>query len=101
MLQTSKFPTILTKGQLTLIFKCGDTNKPENYRPIMNLHNLSKVFETIILNGIDYFCENQKFLPKSQFGFRTGYSTKDAILSLLLQIEKNLLTKTKNVLHFS
>ena len=90
MLQTSEFPTILKKGQLTPIFKRGDANKPENYRPITNLHNLSKVFERIILNRIDYFCENQNLLPKSQFGFRTGYSTKDAIL----QIEKNLLTKT-------
>ena len=88
MLATAIFPSVFKKADVIPIYKKGDKKKPNNYRPITTLHNLSKVFERVILNRILSFCDRNHILPKSQYGFRPKYSTKDAIVTLLLESEK-------------
>jgi len=89
MFTSATFPTICKQSHLTPIFKKGDNNMPENYRPVSSLHNLSKIFERLLLKRMTHFINLNNLLPDCQYGFRQNFSTKDAVLSLLLKIEKN------------
>ena len=95
MISSAQYPYIFKQATITPIHKRGDINKPANYRPITTLHNLSKIFERILLNRITTFCRSYEILPPSQYGFRPDHSTKDAVLSMLLEIEKNAIEKSK------
>jgi len=95
MFSTAIFPKICKLSILTPIFKKGNIDKPENYRPIAGLHNLSKIFERLMLNRITNFASINNLLPDCQYGFRPKYSTKDAVLSLLFKIEQNLCKNLK------
>ena len=95
MLETN-FPKIFKYADIIPIHKKGDKKLLNNYRPIATLHNLSKVFENIILNRILDFCDKFDLLPAQQFGFRKKHSTKDAILNLFLQIETNFNNNKKS-----
>ena len=58
---------------------------PKNYRPIAELHNISKTFERVILNRITEYCETKNILRLSQHNFGPNHSTKDIILKLLFE----------------
>ena len=96
MLSSATFPDIFKHAILTPIYKKGNCNEAQNFRPIATLHNLSKVFERILLNRMVNFCEKQHILPINQYGFRAKHSTRDAILTLLLSVEKNSLNNLKS-----
>lgn len=85
-LQGSVFPDVLKVALVTPIFKKGDVNKAENYRPISLLPIISKIFEKCMaLRVVDYFESNNLF-TEHQFGFRKGRNTVMAILDLVSQI---------------
>lgn len=85
-LQKSIFPDVLKVALVTPIFKKGDVNKAENYRPISLLPIISKIFEKCMaLRVIDYFESNNLF-TEHQFGFRKGRSTVMGILDLISEI---------------
>lgn len=88
MISTSTFPNIFKISDLTPIYKKGDVNVVENYRPISCLHSLSKIFERVIFKCMSNFVNKYLILPHCQFGFRPNFSTKDAVVQLLLNIEK-------------
>lgn len=95
MLSTATFPLIFKAADITPIYKRGNVNDAKNYRPVTTLHNLSKVFERILLNRIINYTSAYSLLPPCQYGFRENHSTKDAILDLFLKIENNILVKMK------
>ena len=67
---------------ITPIFKKGNSNKAENYRPISLLTIFSKIFERIIkLRMTNYLKENQ-ILPLTQFNFKKRHNTEIVITSL-------------------
>jgi hypothetical protein len=73
------FPRHLKEAVIIPIYKEGDCRDPCNYRPIALLNVISKIYEKAVnLQLIRYFEDNSK-LSKSQFGFRTGKGTNDAI----------------------
>ena len=67
------------------VFKKGNKNKIENYRPIANQCSTSKIFEKLILKQIHYLesTNNLDFTCKQQHGFKKNKSTATA--GLLLQ----------------
>ena len=67
------------------VFKKGNKNQIENYRPIANQCSTSKIFEKLILKQIHYLEEtnNLDFTCKQQHGFKKNKSTATA--GLLLQ----------------
>ena len=71
----------LKQAILTPVFKKGDKNSKENYRPVSILPNISKIFERFPFKNISNFME--PFLSKQQCGFRKGYSTQYCLLSML------------------
>lgn len=64
-----------------------DPMRPNSYRPICLLPVLGKVLEGLILNRIQPRIEANLF--DSQYGFRNGRSTEDALQKLLGNIEKS------------
>lgn len=77
------FPSVLKRALVTPIFKKGDSDNPENYRPISLLPIISKVFEKCISQQICCYFEENNLFTESQFGFRSKKSTVSGILDLV------------------
>jgi hypothetical protein len=80
------FPDQLKKAAVAPIFKKGDAEDVNNYRPISVLPIFSKIFERLMLSQIIKFLDNNKLLTPYQFGFRKNYSMTSAILHLTCNI---------------
>ena len=91
------FPDVLKIGKITPIFKKGDCELIENYRPISTLPVFGKIFEKIIYNRLYSFFCSQELLYDRQFGFRKSHSTSHAINHSVTHI-KNELHQRKHVL---
>ena len=67
------------------LFKKGNPNVIENYRPISNLCSTSKIFEKLILHRLNELetINNISLTGKPQHGFKKGHST--ATLGILIQ----------------
>jgi len=80
------FPSHLQIAKVIPIYKKGDANLPENYRPISLLTIFSKIFEKIVFKRVMTFLENHSLISNCQYGFRPNYSTELAIHCLTNQI---------------
>ena len=69
----------------TGIFKEGDRNKPNNYRPVSLICILCKVMESLIRDKIMNHMKRNKLFSNKQFGFLDGRST---VLQLLVVLDK-------------
>lgn len=76
------FPSALKQALITPVYKSGDKAVIANYRPISVLTPLSKVLEKIINFRLINYLNKNNILSSSQYGFRQGMSTEDAILQL-------------------
>ena len=87
------FPDDWKKGNIVPIFKKGDNQNIENYRPVSLLPICSKIFESIIYDNIlKYFLDNNLISPK-QSGFRPGDSS---CINQLLSITHDIFTSFDN-----
>ena len=57
------------------------SSSPSDYRPI-SLPIISKVLERHVFNFLSDFCTQHNLLSNSQYGFRSGFSTVCALLSV-------------------
>ena len=73
------FPDILKTGLVSPIYKKGDPQLLDNYRPISTLPIFSKIFEKLIYTRIYDFLVAKNVLYEKQFGFRRNHSTSHAI----------------------
>ena len=80
-IEKSNFPPILKNANITPVFKKGDRNSKDNYRPGSILPNISKIFERCIFRQLSNYMD--QFLSKFQCGFRKGYSIQYCLLSML------------------
>ena len=80
-IKQNKFLNELKIADITPIFKNEDPLDKSNYRPISILPTVSKIFERILFNQLQRF--SNKFLSPLLCGFRKGYSTQYALISLL------------------
>lgn len=79
------FPDSLKVASIIPIYKKGDRSDPLNYRPISILPIISKVIEKFLTIQIVEYFEMEHLLTSSQYGFRPGRSTQDAILDYVDQ----------------
>ena len=82
MVESSIYPDWMKLAKITPLYKKGDRNLPENYRPISLISSLSKVFEKLLLKRMMSFCAKHKVLTSSQFGFRPKMSCVQAIVKI-------------------
>ena len=80
-LKQCTFPDPLKLAHVTPIFKKGDKNVINNYRPVSILPNISKVFEKLLYNQMSEYFEN--ILSKFQCGFRKNISTQHCLMLLV------------------
>ena len=85
---TSTFPNSLKLADVSPLFKKGTKTNKENYRPISKLPNISKVFERIMHDNISSFMSDK--LSSQLSGFRSGYSTQQALLAMIDKWQRSL-----------
>ena len=76
------YPNHWTECLVIAVPKSGDLSNPNNYRPIVLVSVLSKLFTSILTNRLLLWAEEEEKLIANQFGFRPGRSTTDAIFVL-------------------
>ena len=68
--------------------KSGSKTFLENYRTILVLLALSKVFERIVYDQLSNYIERNNLLTISEFGFRKRYNTEFAVTLLTDKIRQ-------------
>ena len=81
-MMTGEFPKILKVGKITPVFKKGNKDLIENYRPVSTLPIFGKFFEKIIFSRLYSFLTAKSILHDKQFGFRKSHSTSHALHSI-------------------
>ena len=75
------FPDDWKCARVTPLFKLGDRNDVNNYRPISVISVVAKVFERIVYDQLYAYLEEHSIICKYQSGFRATHST--AITAIL------------------
>ena len=89
-MQTGVFPDCFKTAKVVPLFKKGNCDDVNCYRPISLLPGLGKLFEKIIaVRIIKHFNSNDLF-SKHQFGFREGFTTEYAMLDIHEKLLHNL-----------
>lgn len=92
--QTGSFPDALKTARVVPVFKKGDNEYVNNYRPISVLSNISKIMEKAIAKRILNFADKHNLISDSQHGFRNGRSTETACFDFVQfvydSLDKNL-----------
>ena len=89
-MESGTFPGILKVAKVTPIFKKGDPQLFDNYRPISILPIFGKIFEKLVYSRLYDFFVSQNVIYDKQFGFRKNHSTAHAVNYSINNIIKNL-----------
>ena len=84
------FPKILKQAKVISIFKKGDQQNCNNYRPISLLSNISKIIEKLIHKQLSVFLEINNCLYTHQYGFRNQHSTTHALITITEKVRHAL-----------
>jgi hypothetical protein len=71
-LQNGYVPAQLKIAQVIPIFKSGDPQLIDNYRPISLLNNFSKILEKVVSLRLTNFLETNNLFSNFHFGFPQG-----------------------------
>ncbi len=82
-LEVGYFADSLKVSKVIPIYKKGDKHLPQNYRPVSIVPIFSKLFEALMHKQLSYYFEHFNLLSDSQFGFRAGRSTINAVMEVV------------------
>ena len=85
-IDTGVFPDIWKKSNIVPVYKRGDKQIIDNYRPISLLPICGKILEKILFNAIYEFLEENNLLCEHQWGFRPSDSCAYHLLSIVHDI---------------
>ena len=85
-LSTGQFPDSCKLAVVSPIFKGGDANDPNDYRPISILPLVSKCIENCVNEQLTDYFESNKLLNIHQYGFRKNHSTTYLTLDMFDKI---------------
>ena len=93
MITTSIFPNSLKIAKIKPIYKKGNKELCENYRPISLLPALSKILEKVMLKQINQYFTTNNLYYHSQYGRRKKHSTEHALIEftdhIITSLDKN------------
>ena len=89
-LETGTFPSKLKQSRTVPVFKSGNPESCDNYRPISLLSSLSKILEKMVANRLVNHLELNNLLYKHQYGFLRGKCTEHNLLHVTNFIGKAL-----------
>ena len=89
-IMTGIVPIKIKIAKVVPIFKKGDPQLLNNYRPISLLTSFSKILEKIVFTRTIKFLNRNKIISNTQFGFREKHSTTHAILHFIEKISSAL-----------
>ena len=92
-MNTEQYPNCLKIGKVIPLYKSGSRSEPGNFRPIILLPGINKIYEKLLFNRLTNFFEKNHIIKDNQHGFRTGHSTEMAISKFY---EDTLRTLDKN-----
>jgi len=75
---------------VTPVPKSSNSPFAKDYRPISITPVLSKVYEKLVASRLNRFIESTGVLPNSQYGFRKGLGTTDALLHVSHLLQSSL-----------
>ena len=81
-------PSEWKEANITLLFKKGSRNKPENYRPVSLTSVVCKLLEILIRDDMVEFLVKHKLINTSQHGFLKARSCLTNLLCFLEEITK-------------
>ena len=79
-LESGGFPGTWKNAKVNPIFKAGDKDNKNNYRPISILPTLSKIIEKWTESKFMLYLNKHNLLHKNQSGFRKNHSTESALI---------------------
>lgn len=82
-LNTGIVPSMLKKSRIVPIYKAGDADMCDNYRPISLLNSISKILEKIVSVWLVSHLAQNNILHLNQFGFQIGKNTEHNLLKVL------------------
>lgn len=89
------FPKNWKIARVIPLHKGGDETEKNNYRPISLLPTLSKIAEKCMAQQMYSFFESNNLFPDTQYGFRKGRGTGQALVNMTYEVE-HLRKKQKN-----
>lgn len=93
--ETGTFPSLLKISIITPIYKSGNIEDINNYRPISVLSVIAKILEKLLNTRLISYLTKYNILSNAQFGFRNGVCTENAVTSLTAHVITNLDQGTK------
>jgi len=90
MLKDGVFPDQLKIAKVIVLFKKGNSNACENYRPISLLSIFDKIFEKIIYKRLLIYIQSNNILMPNQYGFRPNSNTDMAALEAVEFIRRSV-----------
>ncbi len=88
VLNSGHFPEQWSEGIIVPLHKKNDPSDVNNYRGITLVSCLAKIFTGVLNARLNIWIESNNVLSDSQFGFRSGRSTVDAIFVLNAIVKK-------------
>ena len=82
-LETSEIPEDWKTSNITPIFKSGDKQDPNNYRPVSLTSHLCKTFESIIKDCLVTYLDANNIISNNQHGFRSKHSCLTNLLTFI------------------
>ena len=82
------FPTALKAAKIVPIYKKGELNNINNYRPISLLPTMSKIWEKLMNIQLQEKLDEYNIIINDQYGFRRGHSTINAVQKLVFEVNK-------------
>ena len=79
---TGKFASVWKEAKVKPLFKTGNKEDVNNYRPISILPTLSKLIEKWVERQFSQYLNDFNLLHKSQSGFRPKHSTESALIRM-------------------
>ena len=91
--KTGFIPKEYKRAKIIPIYKAGEKNRFDNYRPISLLNAFSKLMEKIVACQMMKYLNKFKILYEHQYGFRKGRSTSQPLIQLINKVYEGLNSK--------